>query len=296
VSALAVGRRNSKVVRRRIVHAAYTHGALIVVAAAFAIPVLALISTSLKTLVQNTHVPPQWIPSPFYLHNYSDAVQVPPFVRMLENTLTIVSLEVIGATTVSAVVGYGFAAFSWRGRNAVFLLVIATMLIPYEVTLIPQYILFGKFGWLNSFYPLTVPYFFGTGGSAASGGLFIFLFRQFFLRVPRDFAEAARIDGASELRIFARIYLPLAKPAVIVVALLQFVGGWNDFLGPLIYLNDRNLSTLVLGMEYFRLTEFQVNIGGQAAYSILIVLPVVIVFFFAQRRFIEGITLAAVKG
>jgi multiple sugar transport system permease protein len=296
VTTLAVSRRPRGHLARRIIRVILAHGALIAVSAAFAVPVLALISTSLKTLAQNIHVPAQWIPSPLYLHNYNDAVQIPPFVQMLENTLTVVSLEVVGTTAVSALVGYGFAAFAWRGRDAVFLLVIATMLIPYEITLIPQYILFGKFGWLNSYFPLTVPYFFGIGGSAGNGGLFIFLFRQFFLRIPRDFAEAARIDGASELRIFAQMYLPLAKPAVTVVALLQFIGGWNDFLGPLIYLNDRSLSTLVLGMEYFRLNPYQVNIGGQAAYAILIVLPVVVVFFFAQRRFIEGVTLSAVKG
>lgn len=267
-----------------------THAVLIVVAVVFAIPVLALLSTSLKTLLQNTHVPPQWIPHPFDFGNYADAVQIAPFVRMFGNTAAIVALEVLGVTISSALVGYGFGAtIPWRGRNAVFMIVIATMLIPYEVTLIPQYILFGKLGWLDTFYPLIVPYFFGVP-------LYIFLFRQFFLRMPRELAEAARIDGASELRIFARIYLPLARPAVIAVALLQFVAGWNDFLGPLIYLNSQNLSTLVLGMQYFQENQYQVNIGGQAAYSILIVLPVVIVFFFAQRKFIEGITVAALKG
>jgi len=134
-----------------------------------------------------------------------------------------------------------------------------------------------------------VPYFFGIP-------IYIFLFRQFFLRMPVELAEAGRLDGASELRIFLRIFLPLAKPALIVVALLQFVAGWNDFLGPLIYLNDKSLSTLVLGMEYFRQNQYRVNVGGQAAYSVLIVAPVVLVFFMAQRRFIEGITLTAVKG
>lgn len=279
----------SAISRRRLAKISGTHLVLIAVAVVFAVPVLALIASSLKTLVQNTKVPPEWIPRPFHWANYSDAVHIAPFLHMLANTVVIVGLEVIGVCISSALVGYGFSVIRWGGQRIVFGLVIATMLIPYEVTLIPQYILFSKFGWLNTFYPLIVPYFFGVP-------IYIFLFRQFFLRMPVELGEAARIDGASEFGIFRRVYLPLAKPALIVVALLQFVAGWNDFLGPLIYLNDKNLSTLVLGMEYFRQNQYQVNVGGQAAYSVLIVLPVVVVFFIAQRRFIEGITLTAVKG
>jgi multiple sugar transport system permease protein len=275
--------------RRRVAKIGGTHLILIAVAVVFAVPVLALVASSLKTLAQNTKVPPEWIPNPFHWANYSDAVHIAPFAHMLANTVVIVGLEVVGVCISSALVGYGFSVIKWGGQHIVFGLVIATMLIPYEVTLIPQYILFSKFGWLNTFYPLIVPYFFGVP-------IYIFLFRQFFLRMPVELAEAARIDGASEFGIFRRVYLPLAKPAIIVVALLQFVAGWNDFLGPLIYLNDKSLSTLVLGMEYFRQNQYQVNVGGQAAYSVLIVLPVVLIFFIAQRRFIEGITLTAVKG
>lgn len=275
--------------RTRVAKTLSRHLVLTCVALVFAVPVLAMIAESLKTLAQNTIIPPQWIPNPIYFGNYPQALNVAPFAHMLLNTVVIVGLQVVGVAISSALVGYGFSVIKWRGQNAVFLLVIATMLIPYEVLLIPQYILFSKFGWLNTFYPLIVPYFFGIP-------IYIFLFRQFFLRMPVELAEAARIDGASEFRIFLRVFLPLAKPALIVVALLQFVAGWNDFLGPLIYLNDKSLSTLVLGMEYFRQNQYQVDVGGQAAYSILIVAPVVLVFFLAQRRFIEGITLTAVKG
>ncbi|HEX3811365.1 MAG TPA: carbohydrate ABC transporter permease [Mycobacteriales bacterium] len=275
--------------RQSIGKMAGAHIPLIIVAIIFAVPVLALIAESLKTLAQNTAVPPQWIPNPFYWGNYSAAVNIAPFAHMLLNTVIIVALQVVGVAISSALIGYGFSVIRWRGQGVVFMLVIATMLIPYEVTLIPQYILFSKFGWLNTFYPLFVPYFFGIP-------IYIFLFRQFFLRMPVELSEAGRIDGASELRIFTRIYLPLARPALLVVALLQFVAGWNDFLGPLIYLNDKSLSTLVLGMEYFRQNQYQVDVGGQAAYSIMIVAPVVFVFFLAQRRFIEGMTLTAMKG
>jgi multiple sugar transport system permease protein len=275
--------------RRRWPKIVGTHMVLIIVAAAFAVPVLALVSTALKTLAQNTKIPVEWIPSPVVFDNFRQAVQTAPFMHMLGNTVVIVGLEIIGVTLSSALIGYGFSVIRWRGRNTTFMLVIATMLIPYEVLLIPQYILFSKFGWLNTFYPLIVPYFFGTP-------LYIFLFRQFFMRMPSELAEAARIDGASEWAIFARVHLPLAKPGLLVVALLQFVAGWNDFLGPLIYLNDKNLSTLVLGMQYFRTSQYQVDVGGQAAYSVLVVAPVVLIFFLAQRRLIEGITLTAVKG
>lgn len=276
-------------IRRRAAQTTATHLALMVVAFIFVVPALALIAESLKTLAQNTRIPPEWIPDPVYWGNYSQAVHTAPFTHMLLNTVIIVGLEVVGVTISSALVGYGFSVIKWQGQNAVFILVIATMLIPYEVLLIPQYILFGKFGWLNTFYPLIVPYFFGVP-------IYIFLFRQFFLRMPLELYEAGRLDGASEFRIFRQVYLPLARPAIMVVALLQFVAGWNDFLGPLIYLNDKKLSTLVLGMEYFRQNQYQVDVGGQAAYSILIVAPVVIVFFLAQRRFIEGMSLTAMKG
>ncbi|MGI8870853.1 MAG: carbohydrate ABC transporter permease [Mycobacteriales bacterium] len=274
---------------RRIANVFSTHIVLIAIAVVFAVPALALVASSLKTLAQNTKVPPEWIPNPFTGTNYRAAVEVAPFAHLLGNTVVIVGLQVLGVTLSSAAVGYGFGVVRWPGRNSVFMLVIATMLVPYEVTLIPQYILFGKFGWLNTFYPLIVPYFFGVP-------IYIFLFRQFFMRMPLELSEAARIDGCSEAKTFWTIYLPLARPALLVVALLQFVAGWNDFLGPLIYLNDKDLSTLVLGMEYFRQNQYQVDVGGQAAYSILVVAPVVIVFFLAQRKFIEGITLTAVKG
>jgi multiple sugar transport system permease protein len=275
--------------RNKIAKILGTHVVLIIVAAIFAVPVLALVGSALKTLAQNTKIPPEWIPDPFYWGNFSQAVKIAPFTHMLGNTAVIVGLQVLGVALSSSAVGYGFSVIKWPGQGPVFLLVIATMLIPYEVTLIPQYILFSKFGWLNTFYPLVVPYFFGVP-------IYIFLFRQFFLRMPLELGEAARIDGASEARIFTQVYLPLAKPALLVVALLQFVAGWNDFLGPLIYLNDKDLSTLVLGMEYFRQNQYKVDVGGQAAYSILVVAPVVLIFFAAQRRFIEGITLTAVKG
>jgi len=265
------------------------HVVLAVVGLAFIVPVLALISTSLKTQEQNLRIPPMWIPAPPHFANYAAAFETVPMLVFFRNSLFVAVVSVVGVALSSAVVAYGFSHIRWRGRNLIFVLVISTMLLPYEVTMISQYIMFANLGWVNTFLPLTVPHFFGVP-------FYIFMLRQFFLRIPVEITEAARIDGASEFRIFARIVLPLAVPALTVVALLQFVASWNDFLGPLIYLNDPNLYTLSLGMHYFRTSLFQTELGPQAAYAFLIALPVIVVFFLAQRRFIQGIALTGLKG
>lgn len=264
------------------------HVALVIVAAVFAIPAFVLVSTALKTQAQNVAVPTVWIPHPIDWNNFITALTSVPFARFFENSVIITGGEVIGVLLSCSIVGYGFSLIRWRGRDKLFIVVISTMLIPYEVTLIPQYIIFAKLGWVNTFLPLIVPYFLGIP-------VYIFLFRQFFLRMPYELGDSARIDGASEKLIFWRIYLPLARPALIVVALLQFVAGWNNFLGPLIYLSSSQLYTLPLGMEYFRTGQYQINVGAQGAYALLIIIPVVIVFFLAQRKFIEGIALTGTK-
>lgn len=268
-------------------HAA-SHMILMVVGLAFLVPLLMLVSASLKSQAQNSLVPPMWVPHPAHVENYWDGVTIVPFALFLRNTVLVTGLEVLGVLVSSALVAYGFARIRWRGRNILFLLVISTMLLPYEVTLIPVYIIFSNIGWVNTFYPLTVPYFFGSA-------FYIFLLRQFFMTIPHEISEAGRIDGCSEFRIFAQLILPLAKPALAAIALFQFVGGWNDFLGPLIYLNDESLYTLSLGLQYFRTSVFNVNIGAEAAYALVIALPVVLVFFLAQRQFIQGIALTGIK-
>ncbi|GAA2754654.1 carbohydrate ABC transporter permease [Actinopolymorpha rutila] len=265
------------------------HVVLALVGLAFVVPVLALVSTSLKTQEQNLRVPPMWIPVSPHFANYAAAFQTVPVWTFFRNSLFVAAVSVVGVAVSSALVAYGFSHIRWRGRNVVFVLVISTMLLPYEVTMISQYIMFANLGWVNTFLPLTVPSFFGVP-------FYIFMLRQFFLRIPVEMTEAARIDGASELRIFASIVLPLAIPALSVVGLLQFVASWNDFLGPLIYLNDPNLYTLSLGMHYFRTSLYQTELGPQAAYAFMIALPVIVVFFLAQRRFIQGIALTGLKG
>jgi multiple sugar transport system permease protein len=265
------------------------HLVLILVGLFFVLPVLALLVTSLKSQAQNIQIPPMWIPSPAHPENYPQALQAVSFLSFLGNTIFVTVMQVVGVVLSSAFVAYGFAHLRWRGRNALFLIVISTMLLPYEVLMIPQYILFSKLNWINTFLPLIVPCFFGFP-------FYIFLLRQFFRSIPAELLEASRLDGASELRIFWQVVLPLAKPALAVVILLQAVASWNDFLGPLLYLNDQKLYTLTLGMQYFHTSLYQVNVGAEAAYAILIAVPVVVVFFFAQRQFMQGITLTGVKG
>lgn len=266
-----------------------THVTLIVVSLFFVLPVLALIVTSLKSQAQNIQLPPVWIPSPAHPENYTNALAAVPFLTFLGNSIFVTALQVVGVLLSSSLAAYGFSHLKWRGRNFLFLIAISTMLLPYEVVMIPQYILFSKLNWINTYLPLIVPCFLGFP-------FYIFLLRQFFRSIPKELIEASRLDGASELRIFWQVVLPLAKPALAVVILLQSVASWNDFLGPLLYLNDEKLFTLTLGMQYFHTNLYQVNVGAEAAYAIMIALPVVVVFFFAQRQFMQGITLTGVKG
>ncbi len=282
-------RMSAKKKENRIGHSVLIHATLIIVSLFFVVPMLALIGTSLKSQAQNIQVPPMWIPSPAHPENYPQALAVVSFFTFLGNSIFVTVMQVLGVVLSSSLVAYGFAHLKWRGRNALFLIVISTMLLPYEVIMIPQYILFSKLNWINTFLPLIVPCFFGFP-------FYIFLLRQFFRSIPAELLEASRLDGASELRIFWQVVLPLARPALAVVILLQAVASWNDFLGPLLYLNDVKLYTLTLGMQYFHTSLYQINVGAEAAYAIMIAIPVVVLFFFAQRQFMQGITLTGVKG
>lgn len=273
--------------KRKILITLGSHILLIIFSAVFALPLFWLISTSLKPNAEIFVFPPKWIPSsPFWGH-YKTAVEFIPFFQYLYNTLIICAFSVVGAVLSSSLVAYGFSRIEWPERDRLFMVVIATMMIPFAVVMIPLFIVFKNLGWMDTFLPLTVPTFFGPA-------FFIFLLRQFFLTIPLELSDAARIDGASELFIYSRIILPLAKPALAVVALFQFINSWNDFLGPLIYLRSEERYTLALGLQQFRsalLTEW----GGLMAASTLVTLPIVILFFFAQRTFIQGISLTGLK-
>ncbi len=249
----------------------------------FVFPMLWMISTSLKPIDQTMIFPPRWIPDPFQWKNYVDAVNYIPFFMYAANTMIVCTLSVIGAVLSNALVAYSFARLTWPGRDVFFAFTLATMMIPFPVVMVPLYSVFRELGWIGTLLPLWVPQFFANA-------FFIFLLRQFFLRIPKDMAEAAQIDGASELRIFWTIYLPLARPALAVIALFMFINSWNDFLGPLLYLTDQKTFTLALGLQFYQSQHGGTQWHLLMAASTLVVLPVVLLFFFTQRAFLRGLT------
>ncbi len=263
---------------------------LLLCAVAFFAPFAWMVSTSLKPLNETMVLPPVWIPSEIQWHNYSDALhEMGDFWRYAGNTIMLCFLSVIGTVISSALAAYGFSRIEWKGRDAVFVLCLATMMIPFPVIMVPVYTLFRSIGWVGTFKPLWVPMFLGNAFN-------IFLLRQFFRTIPKDLTEAARIDGCSELRIFFQIIIPIARPALLVVALFTFMYTWNDFLGPLIYLTDQSQFTLSLALQ-----AFQTKQGGTAwhhlmAASTVIIIPLVILFFLTQKTFIQGITTTGSKG
>ena len=258
------------------------------VALLFLIPFLWMISSSLKPNYQIFEVPPRWIPNPPRWENYSEALTILPFGRYVVNTALITLLTIIGHLLSCTIIAYAFARLRAPGRDAIFVVMLATMMLPYPVTMVPLYVLFQRLGWINTIYPLVVPAFLGSP-------FYIFLLRQFFKTIPRDYEDAAYIDGANLLQILFRIMLPLAAPALATVAIFSFQAAWNDFLAPLIYLQKPDLYTVTLGLQFFRST-YTTNWAYLMAASLVTTLPVVVIFFLAQRYFVEGITLGGVKG
>jgi multiple sugar transport system permease protein len=261
---------------------------LFLLAVIYLTPFVWMISTALKTQAQSVASPPVWIPSPVVWSAFPDAFSKMNFPMALRNTLIYAVPAVIGTVVSCSLVAYGFALIKWRGRNVVFLLVLATMMLPSQVTLIPLYVIYAKLGWINTYLPLVVPTFLGSP-------FFIFLLRQFFMGIPKELIDAARLDGASELRILITIVAPLAAPALITVALLTFIDKWNDFYGPLIYLQRPELQPLSLAVQIFQSahdTEWPLSMAAAA----MVAAPLVAIYFVAQRKFIEGITLTGLKG
>jgi multiple sugar transport system permease protein len=262
---------------------------LTVFGALFLIPFLWILSTSLKGNEQIFTIPPQWIPSRLRWENYAEVFRRMPVLLYLKNSVIITALQMIGIVASSSLVAYAFAILRWPGRNIMFGILLATMMLPMQVTMIPVFVLFKQFGWLDTFKPLVVPAFLG-------GGAFnIFLLRQFFLGIPQDIADAARIDGCSEFRIYWNIMLPLASPALATVAIMTFMFSWNDFLGPLIYLSEKDKSTLALGLSMFagqQTNEWALLMAS----SVLMLIPMIAVFFFFQKYIIQGFTMSGLKG
>jgi multiple sugar transport system permease protein len=254
----------------------------------FLLPLVWMVSTSLKGSVGLFDLPPKWIPEVFEWKNYVDAVNSFPFLRYTFNTVVITVLSVVGGVASSSFIAYSFAKLRWPGRNIWFVILITTMMLPPQVTMIPLFILFKEVGWINTYLPLTVPYFFGSA-------FYIFLMRQFYMTIPRELSEAAKIDGCSEFRIWWNIYVPLSKPAMATLAIFIFMFAWNDFLGPLIYLNNPDDFTLALGLRGFQ-QQFGTRWNVMMAASIIVMLPTLLLFFFFQKYFIKGVAMTGVKG
>lgn len=264
------------------------YATLIAVAIILVLPLYWMLSTALKTPAQTFALPPEWIPNPIQWQNFAMVFQEVPFGRFIINTFILVGLNVLGELVAVSLVAYGFARLRFPGRSILFLLMLSTLMIPYHVTLVPRFILFSKLGWVNTYLPLTVPAFTGSA-------FLIFLVRQYMMSIPYDLDEAAYIDGANWFDVFWRIILPLSRPALMLVVVFTFVGVWNDFLQPLIYLNDPNLFTVSLGLSFFQGTR-ETNWNLLMAGSLMAAIPPLLLFFFAQRQLIGGISIEGLKG
>ncbi|GIV16160.1 MAG: sugar ABC transporter permease [Armatimonadota bacterium] len=279
--------KQSKVWRRRIaVTAIYI--VLIALSISFLAPFALMVSTSLKTEDRIFTETIEWIPNPIRWQNYIEALRSFPFLLYLRNTLFVCALVVVGTVLSSALPAYGFARLRWKGRDVLFLIMLATIMLPAQVTMLPVFVMFRTIGWTGTYLPLVVPPFFGSAFA-------IFLLRQFFLTIPQELSDAARIDGCSEWRIFWQIIVPLSIPALATVALFAFIGAWTDFINPLVYLTDENTYTLAVGLQTFvgrHSSEWNLLMAA----ATVVTLPLMVVFFFTQRLFIEGITLTGIKG
>jgi multiple sugar transport system permease protein len=254
-----------------------------------ALPLVWLVSTSLKTGPQTFAIPPQWIPDPVVWENYPQAFQAVPFHRYFWNTFQIVILATLGTLVTSSMTAYAFARLRFPYRGFLFLLVLSTIMLPSIVTLIPTFIVFRYLKWINTLLPLIVPYW--LGGSA----FFIFLFRQFFMTIPHELDEAARMDGASNYRIYWNIILPLSKPILATVTVFSFINHWNSFFEPLIYLQNPSKWTMAIGLLGFK-DLYSTSWNLMMAASTAMILPLLVLFFFAQRYFVSGIQMSGIAG
>ena len=280
-----IGRRAARRLQRTTAYLLLSLGAVVI-----CIPFFWMIATSLKAEMDVYLYPPKWIPSPVMWQNYRTVMTIWPFGLFVRNSIFVTTLCIIGSLLSCSLAAYGFSRLRAPGRDALFLVMLATMMLPQQVTLIPMYVLFSKIGWVDTFKPLVVPSFFG-------GAFNIFLLRQFFLTVPYELEDAARIDGCNSLQVYYRIMLPLSVPALAIVAIFEFVNHWNDFFGPLIYLNSEKKYTLALALRYFQGSEGVLpQMHLLMAASFLSMLPILLLFTLAQKYFIQGIVFTGIKG
>ena len=272
------------------------HVTLVVGCLVFSLPFLWLISASFKGPTEIFAIPMRWIPDVFrqspiewsrVFQNFVSAAEFVPFWQWLGNTFYVTVLNVTLTVASCSFVAYGFSRIRWRGRDTVFILVLATMMLPGQVTMIPTFLIFNKIGWYNTLKPLWVPAVFGNAFS-------IFLLRQFMMTLPSDLEDAAKIDGCGHFRIYTTIALPLIKPALAVIAVQTFQGAWNNFLGPYIYVNTKDKMTIALGLQWFK-SEHLSLYGEMMATSLVMTVPMIVIFFFCQRYMIQGISLTGIK-
>lgn len=274
--------------RSKKISSIFTYIALFFMSAVCLLPLVWMIRSALMEPKQIFIMPPQWIPSPVRFDNFKRAMQIADFGQFAINTIFIVFLTVFGTLITSSAAAFAFSRLQWKGRDLIFGFIISSMMLPYVVTLIPSFIGWNFLGAIDTYFPLITPAWFGGGAYN------IFLLRQFYKTIPSDLDQAAKIDGAGSWCIFTRILLPLTKPAMIVVGLFSFMATWNDFLGPLVYLNSEKKFTLSLGLMMFKgvyTSQWELIMAA----STIVIIPVIIIFLLGQKHFIEGIALTGMK-
>jgi ABC-type glycerol-3-phosphate transport system permease component len=287
--------RKKKITVQQILAEVVKYTLLVVLAISFLLPLYWMGMSALKTQEQVFMIPPVWLPNPARWANYVEAWQVDDFTKYLFNTVFRYAIPVVFGTVLSnTLVAYSFGRLKWPGRDILFSICLMTMMIPYQVTMVPVFIIFKHLGWVNTYNPLVIPAFFASPYT-------IFMLRQFFRTIPEELSDASRIDGANEFQTLWYIVMPLVKPALAVVALFTFMSAWNDYMGPLIYINQSEMYPISLGLANLSTALSQVGIKGLAypylmAVSTLVTIPIILIFFFTQRTFIEGIALTGMKG
>ena len=261
---------------------------LLLLALLFLLPVFFLFTGAFKQESELFAVPFHWLPKKIIFDNFVEMYQSVPFLRYFRNTMIIVVFNIIGALVSCSLIGYGFSRLDWPGRDKVFLIVIATMILPYQVTLVPLYIMYTKIHWNGTFLPLIVPSYFGNA-------FFIFLMRQFMIGIPRELSMASRIDGANEFKTFLMVIIPNCKPVLVTVAIMSFMNSWKDFLGPLVFLANDKYYTLSLAASMLR-SNLDPNWNLLMALGTVMVIPVLVLFFILQKYFIQGVTMSGIKG
>ncbi|WP_313800444.1 carbohydrate ABC transporter permease [Cytobacillus sp.] len=268
-------------------HKFFVYTLLILLSILFLAPFIWMVTTALKAPDELYQYPPKLLPSIWHFENFLNAWNSQPFNLYLVNSLIVTVFTTIGQIISSTLVAYGFARFKFKGRDFLFIILLATMMIPWDVTMIPQYMAFNMFGWINSLKALIIPSWFGSA-------FYIFLLRQFIMSIPKELDEAARMDGANVFQIYYKIYLPLVWPVIVLIAVFNILGTWNDYLGPLIFLNDQSKYTLTLGLAQFKGVH-DVDTNGIMAVTFLISIVPLILFFLAQKKIVEGVQSTSLK-